>query len=125
MLHENPASDGVRKGRLGTCSGAGVHCRAECMHNAGNATLAAQRLQARTLGATPVRPALRASLVEPPPAGRLLPPHSCVSSCTCRSAAFTSWLIDSVERKGCVEGGGRCGRHVSGMRDSEQHGEGQ
>jgi hypothetical protein len=27
-------------------------------------------------------------------------PHSCASSCTCRSAARTSWLMDSVDRKG-------------------------
>lgn len=59
--------------------------------------------------AAPVPPALRASLVVPPP-GRVPPPHSCVSSCTCRSAAFTSWLMDSVDRKGCMDGRRECGR---------------
>ena len=48
--------------------------------------------------APPLRASLLAQLAWPPP-------HSCVSSCTCRSASFTSSLIDSVDRKGCGAGG--------------------
>lgn len=109
-----------------------MHFRAENMNIAANPIVATQpdcnlspgERQWYRARAPPVRPALRASLLAPPPLGRPLPPHSCVSSCTCRSAAFTSWLIDSVDRKGWGDGRRRCGRrrvrkHLGALHDTK------